>query len=168
MDLYLVRHGEAAPAPPGRPDAERRLTPRGEAEVMGVALGLRVLGVELDALYTSPLLRARQTAELLARGLPGPAPAPCAALDGRTPAEGLLAALAEAGGRVALVGHQPVLGELVVLAIAGIASGGAPLGTASVACLAFAGRPRPGAGRLRWLLTAAQLGALGARLRGSG
>jgi phosphohistidine phosphatase len=63
VELYLMRHGEAAP---GAPDAGRRLTPDGAAAVGRVAARAGVAGVRLDHVYHSGLVRAQQTAELLA------------------------------------------------------------------------------------------------------
>ncbi|HKE11212.1 MAG TPA: histidine phosphatase family protein, partial [Myxococcota bacterium] len=74
MKVYVVRHGEAEEHRPGRRDEERELTRQGKAEFEQVVAGLAALGVRLDAILTSPLIRARQTAEILARALPGPAP----------------------------------------------------------------------------------------------
>jgi phosphohistidine phosphatase SixA len=132
--------------------------------VAGAAGGLRTLGVGLDRLLASPLRRALETARILARELEGPEPDTAAVLDGSAPADAILNELAACGpaDRVGLVGHMPGLGELVTLATTGVASGGAALGTASVARVDFEGRPRPGGGRLRWLLTAEQLARLSA------
>jgi phosphohistidine phosphatase len=163
MEVYVVRHGEAAPAEAASGEEGRRLTPRGEAESRAAAHGLRGLGVRLERVFTSPLRRAVQTAEVLALVIPAPGPETRPVLDGGSSAEAILAAIEGEGASIALVGHQPVLGELVALAVAGIASGGVALGTASVARLEFEGGPRVGAGRLRWLLTADQLGRIAGR-----
>jgi phosphohistidine phosphatase len=163
VQVYLVRHGEAAPPGSGG-DAARRLTKRGRGEATAAGAGLRALGVRLDRLLASPLVRAAETAGLAARALGGPEPEEAGLLDGGSPAEAILAGIGAWGSgddRIALVGHQPVLGELLVLAIAGVAAGGAALGTGSVARLDFEGAPRPGAGRLRWLLRTDHLGRLG-------
>jgi phosphohistidine phosphatase len=154
MELYIVRHAEAEPAAPGAADSGRRLTRHGVGQARAVANGLRALGVTLDRLWTSPLRRAMETATVLSSGLGGPAPEPCDVLDGRAPAEAILDELAvvEDGERVAVVGHMPGLGELVVLAVAP-AGPGVALATASVARVDFTGAPRTGAGRLVWIRT---------------
>jgi phosphohistidine phosphatase len=159
MQVYVVRHAEAEASGGREGDAGRALTPRGRAQAAEAAAGLRSLGVALDRLLASPLLRAQQTATLLAPALGRPGIETVAALDGRAPPEAILAELHACGAeeRVALVGHMPGLGELVALAAAGVGASGVALGTASVARIDFEGRPRAGAGRLRWLLTAAQL-----------
>ncbi len=134
-----------------------------------MAAGLRSLGVALDRLLASPLLRAQQTADLLAREFAidasdeeRPIRETLAELDGSAPPAAILAALGGAARQeaVAVVGHMPGLGELVTLATAGIGASAVPLATASVARIDFDGRPRPGAGRLRWLMRAEQLAGL--------
>ena len=107
MRVFLVRHAAAAP---GTPDDERALTPEGHAEA--VALAERLAGEGLEAVLSSPLLRARQTAEAIARaaGLevtahPGLAPGATAAT--------LRDAVGGRGDRVAAIGHQPDCGNIV-------------------------------------------------------
>lgn len=153
-----MRHAEAEPAG-AEGDAGRRLTARGQLQARAAAAGLRALDVQLDRLLTSPLRRAAETAALLAGELGGPAPEPRAVLDGRAPAGSILEEMAvlAAHARVALVGHMPVLAELVALATAGAAPG---LGTASVALLEFAACPDRGAGTLCWVRSPDQLGTL--------
>jgi len=112
MLLYLVRHGKAAAGPR---DAERPLTADGADEMRRVARRLAKLGVAFDATLASPLVRARQTAEVLAEaGLAGVVEE-CAAL---APGGSLADALdrvahhrARGAEQVALVGHEPTLGE---------------------------------------------------------
>src|SRR5690348_14219470 len=68
--LYLVRHGRAAERGDEWPDDRKRpLTPQGIARFREVVRGLSALGVRIDVIFTSPLVRARQTADLLAAGL---------------------------------------------------------------------------------------------------
>ena len=65
--LYIVRHGIAAlPGTPGIPDDERLLTSKGEKRVRQIARGLAKLELKLDRIVTSPLPRARATAEIIA------------------------------------------------------------------------------------------------------
>jgi phosphohistidine phosphatase len=65
MRILLVRHGEAVPYDTTPVDGRRWLTPRGRAEVRDVAQALAQRGVRLSHVYTSPLVRAVQTAEVL-------------------------------------------------------------------------------------------------------
>jgi phosphohistidine phosphatase len=120
LELYLVRHAVAAERGPDYPDdAQRPLTPEGASRWRRSVAGLRELGVALDVVLASPLTRAHETAELLVAGLrPKPRLVTCDALaPGRKPAEALAviakyAAAPRGGSRLALVGHEPDLGEL--------------------------------------------------------
>jgi len=67
MELYLVRHAEAAP---GDPDELRPLTPNGRKQARSLGQRLRSTGVRADVVLTSPLLRAQETAQIVAAGAP--------------------------------------------------------------------------------------------------
>ena len=113
--LYLVRHGIAAARGPSWPDDTKRpLTPKGTTRVRQIARGLQRLDVDIDVVLTSPLVRAKQTAELLADGLkPSPTLHVTSALSPGVGPAALVEALQsyrKARG-VALVGHEPDLGE---------------------------------------------------------
>ena len=115
-ELYLVRHGVAAERGDDWPDDTKRpLTTTGVSRFREVVDGLVWFGVGLDEIYSSPLVRARQTADLLSAGI-GERP-PVRILDELTPGHDVARVLAELGKRVkrrrvALVGHEPDLGEL--------------------------------------------------------
>src|ERR671928_419875 len=66
--LWLLRHGEAVPHD-AKPDADRELTGRGERQAIAAGEALARLGVEFAACYTSPKVRARDTARLACRAL---------------------------------------------------------------------------------------------------
>jgi phosphohistidine phosphatase len=116
VQVFLVRHAIAAERGPEWPDdSQRPLTHRGVARMRQVVGGLRTLGVRPDVVGTSPLVRARQTADLLEAGLrPKPELVVVPAMaPGHTPTELLAALKALSVGRgLALVGHEPGLGEL--------------------------------------------------------
>jgi phosphohistidine phosphatase len=114
--LYLIRHAIAADRGEDWPDDDKRpLTERGIERFKEAVTGLEALDVEVDEIFTSPLVRARQTAEILAAGVKGkPLVKVLDTLSpGHTPAQ-LLAQLAKHAKRrrIALVGHEPGLGEL--------------------------------------------------------
>jgi phosphohistidine phosphatase len=107
MQLYLVRHADAAS---GEPDELRPLTDAGRQTARELGERLRAEGVRPDAVLSSPLLRARETAAEIARAV-GAAVEPDERLaPGATP-DGVRAAI---GGRdtVVVVGHQPDCGEI--------------------------------------------------------
>lgn len=116
IQLYLIRHGLAGERGEAWPDdAKRPLTTEGVAGLRREAKGLEAFGVVFDRVLTSPLVRARQTADVVAQALaPRGAVVNLDALaPGGTPAA-LIAALAEHArqGSVAVVGHEPDLGRL--------------------------------------------------------
>ena len=139
--LLLLRHGIAEERGGGRPDAERALTDRGRRRTEAVARRLADLGLAVDRLLSSPLVRARQTAEIaVAAGL-APGLGLCGAL---APGVDPLPQLQEwwctpspAGQdrwRLGLVGHEPDLGRLAARLI-GAAAGTISLRKAGVALL---------------------------------
>lgn len=65
MELYLIRHGIAQERTSDRPDEMRSLTAQGREKTRQVAKKLYLLGLRFDAILTSPLVRSRQTAEIL-------------------------------------------------------------------------------------------------------
>ena len=115
-ELYLVRHAVAADRGSEWPDDSKRpLTERGINRFKEAVKGLRRLDVTLDEIFTSPLVRARQTADLLAAGLDGkPAVKVLEALAPGHSAASVMTQLAKVAKRrrVAVVGHEPDLGEL--------------------------------------------------------
>ncbi len=161
MRLYLVRHGEAEEVAREGGDAGRRLTPEGRRELGEGVAGLSRLGTELTQILTSPLARARQTAQILHTDLRGPEPEVWGLLAPGADLDGVLAQLDASQEAVALVGHEPCLGRLVSLAVTGREADGTPLRKGGVACIDFQGTPRPGAGRLVWLLTPKLLRRIG-------
>ena len=115
-ELYLVRHAIAAERGEDWPDDDRRpLTTRGVARFKESVAGLSRLDVAVDEIFTSPLVRAKQTADILAAGLPGkPVVKVIDALSPGHPPSAVMAQLAHTARRrrIALVGHEPGLGEL--------------------------------------------------------
>lgn len=113
-ELWVLRHGEAV-AHDSRPsDDDRELTPRGERQGEAAGIALARLGLELAACYTSPKVRARDTARLCCRSLnvePQEVSDLRAGFDLDAARELLHAH--EPGDRVLLVGHEPDLSRLV-------------------------------------------------------
>ena len=115
-ELYLVRHAIAATRGEEWPDDDKRpLTARGVARFKESVEGLEKLEAGVDEIFTSPLVRAKQTADLLAAGLPGKPPVKI--LDALAPGHDPTSVMAQLARnakrrRIALVGHEPGLGEL--------------------------------------------------------
>src|SRR5438046_7176980 len=108
VQLYLVRHAEAAD---GEPDELRPLTADGRRAARTLGEQLAADGVVPDAVLTSPLLRARETGAELARSV-GLEPEPDERLAPGATAESVRAAVAERGGTVVVIGHQPDCGKI--------------------------------------------------------
>jgi phosphohistidine phosphatase len=106
--LYLVRHAEAAP---GEPDELRALTPEGRRTARDLGERLAADGVRPDAILSSPLLRARETAEELGRAT-GVEPAADERLGFGATAAGVLEAAEAKGETVVAVAHQPDCGRI--------------------------------------------------------
>ena len=66
--LWFLRHGEAIPHG-AKPDSDRELTPRGERQAQAAGRALALLGIEFEHCYSSPKVRARDTARLACEGL---------------------------------------------------------------------------------------------------
>jgi phosphohistidine phosphatase len=111
--LWLLRHGEAVPHE-SKPDSDRELTARGERQSVAAGEGLARLGVEFDACYTSPKLRALGTAKLACRALniePEVAESLADGFDQDDAFELLVAHGDDA--RVLIVGHDPSFTQVV-------------------------------------------------------
>ncbi|HEX6762957.1 MAG TPA: histidine phosphatase family protein [Gaiellaceae bacterium] len=107
MRVLLVRHADAAP---GTPDDTRPLTPDGRSAAR--ALGDRLRAEHVDAVVSSPLLRARETADAVARASGVEATVHEGLAPGAT-ASSLRDAVAGHGETVVAVGHQPDCGDIV-------------------------------------------------------
>lgn len=155
ITLYVVRHGIAAERGDEYPDdAKRPLTPEGIASFREAVEGLSALGVRLDQVLTSPLVRARQTAEILAEILPGRPPiAEVKALTPAGSAAAVVTALGEYGRRssIALVGHEPGVGELAARLVG--ARGTFSFKKGAVCRIDVGALPLTGPGELRWFAT---------------
>ena len=113
QQLWLLRHGEAEPHDT-RPDPERRLTPRGERQAIAAGRALRALGMEFTAAFTSPRVRAADTARLACESL-GIEPVVHEPLSGDFDADDARALMAgqDADARVLVVGHEPDFSQVV-------------------------------------------------------
>jgi phosphohistidine phosphatase len=111
--LWLLRHGEAVPHE-SKPDADRELTARGERQAIAAGKGLARLGVEFTACYTSPKVRARDTARLACEAL-NIEPVEAESLSNGFEREDALELLLahDDDARVLVVGHEPSFSQVV-------------------------------------------------------
>jgi phosphohistidine phosphatase len=161
MNLVLFRHGAAEDretfARSGG-DEERPLTERGRRKVSDAARGLKALLPRLDLLATSPLVRARQTAEILAEtyGRSAPLEVPELAPDAARASLERWLRRQSPDAVLVLVGHEPNLGELARW----LTDGPEPIALkkAGACLLRVSGDLRAGCAALAWLKKASELG----------
>jgi len=155
IDLFILRHGEAGNRMTVvEKDSERPLTPEGRTEMEKIAKSLKAIGLQTDRIYTSPLRRARETAEIAAKILEIPTLEEWDELKPDGSKTGLYRKLARLGqnSRPILVGHEPYLTSMIG-EIMGTTSAKIVLkkgGVAKVRITSFTPRV---SGELRWLLT---------------
>ncbi|MGD9645235.1 MAG: phosphohistidine phosphatase SixA [Pirellulales bacterium] len=168
MLLYIVRHAWAfeRDAEQFPDDRLRPLTPEGTKRFRRVVRRLVRRGVRPSVIATSPLVRCRQTADLLAAQLDDEVP--LEEIDALAPGSDLEAALDWTKGQlqrrddaremqVAWVGHSPDVEELAARLI-GDRGAAIRFAKGAVAAIRFADEPAVAAGRLDWLVTARILG----------
>ena len=154
-ELYLVRHGLAEERGDAWPDDTKRpLTDEGISRMRKAARGLARLGVSVEVVLTSPLVRARQTAEILAGAL-DPRPS-LVNVDSLAPDGAYASVVADLEKharktRLALVGHEPMIGEFA----ARILGSRHPIEfkKGAVCRIDLEDLPPAGPADLRWMLT---------------
>jgi phosphohistidine phosphatase len=113
QQLWLLRHGEAVPHD-SKPDDERELTARGERQSAAAGAALARLAVEFAAIYTSPKVRAADTAKLAAEALNTEPEVEDVLHSGFEAADALeLLGRHDADARVLVVGHDPDFTQVV-------------------------------------------------------
>ena len=150
VELYLLRHADAGDPEEFRgDDAQRPLSNKGRRQASTMGRFLNQRGFKPDAILSSPKIRARQTAELVAAALDTKVQ-----LDARLVGMHDLARLAEivdgAGRKLLLVGHDPEFSELAA-DLTGAAH--LPLKKGGLARIDASLPLSAGGGTLRWLLT---------------
>jgi phosphohistidine phosphatase len=155
LELFLIRHGEAAERGDEYPDDTKRpLTSKGIAKLRKQVRALDALGVGFDQIVTSPLVRTKQTADVFAQGLKSKPPVTSsgALAPGGTPAAVMQEVARHAGkGRVALVGHEPDIGDLAARLIG--ARRPIAFKKGAICRIDFDELPPKGAGELKWFVT---------------
>jgi phosphohistidine phosphatase len=160
-ELYLIRHGVAEERGDAWPDdAKRPLTDDGTSQMRKAARGLARLGVAFDVVLTSPYVRTRQTADIIATAFQERPPV--VAIESLAPGGSIQSVLSDLErqtrrSRIALVGHEPNIGELA----ARLAGARYPIEFKKGAVCRIDVKTFPaGPGRLRWFMTSKILRAL--------
>lgn len=162
--IYLVRHGVAEDFSDSGRDFDRHLTSEGQEKMTRAAAGLQSLGVAVDLLISSPLVRATETADEIARTYSAAQRDVWDELACGVD-EIALTARVEAldpSANVMLVGHEPDIGEILAYWLTGRTSGFyTRVRKGSVSCVAAGSLPPNGNTMLEWMMTAKQLGRIG-------
>jgi phosphohistidine phosphatase len=165
--ILILRHGVAEDrekvARTGGADGGRALTPEGRKRIKRCVDGLHHLVPQVSLIATSPVLRALQTAEILARQYKK---APLVETESLVPGgsgSDLLDWLREQASddTLALVGHEPDLGHWVSWVLTGSDRPFMQLGKGGACLIEFSNQPVPGRAQLHWLLPPRQLRRLG-------
>jgi phosphohistidine phosphatase len=160
MQVFVVRHAVAHERDRKRwpDDRLRPLTAAGNRKFRKAAGGLARLLPRNAVILTSPWLRARETAGILAAAHGGRF-VECPELAGSEPTRAVFELLRlHARSALVIVGHEPALGKFVAAALG---AGGARIAfkKGGAACLEFARRASPGVATLRWFATPKMLRA---------
>ena len=155
MDLLLLRHGEAGRSSRLPGDSKRSLTNEGKQEIMDLSYGLQTLEIKFDHIFSSPLVRAKQTAEIVVKSIKYKGK--IEELDSLRP-EGnrlefysILSKLKQ-DSVVLVVGHEPYLSEMISEGISQ-SSCRINLKKAGLARMRILSTLPKIKGELRWLLT---------------
>jgi phosphohistidine phosphatase len=163
MNLYLLRHGIAVePGTRGyEKDADRPLTPEGERKLWQIAEAMGSLDLSFDLILSSPYLRARQTAEIVAKALK--ARKSLELSDSLTPGGStkklvdFLDRLQPPPDNVLLVGHEPYLSGLISLLVAGDTTSEVVMKKGALCKLSTESLKHGRCAALAWLLTPKQM-----------
>lgn len=168
MELLIVRHAVAEDkdvfAETGRPDDERPLTDKGRKKMKRAARGLHALVPEIALLATSPLVRARETADFVAGAYGIDDIVVDDVLHPDSSFDAFVDWARERGSDspVCIVGHEPHLSGLATWLMCGDTESRLELGKGGACLLSFDATVKRGGATLCWLLTSKQLEAIGA------
>jgi phosphohistidine phosphatase len=157
MDLLVIRHGQAEPHGDASSDAARRLTDEGRKKMRRGARGLCKLAPELDTLISSPLVRAVETAQIVAEAYGGLDFEQTPVLEPDGEPKEVADFLSSRSGTVAIVGHEPLLTLLVTWFLSGLRTSMLEMKTGGACLLRFPDEIGAGRGRLIFLATPWQL-----------
>lgn len=156
MNLILVRHAIAFERDPTRwpDDSQRPLTQMGIERFEQSARGLKRVAGKVDLVLSSPFVRAAQTARILQEVAGWPKFVPCVELETSHDPQSLVGFLQQnhTHGVVALVGHEPLLGELAGVLLSGAGSPAQSFKKGGAACFRSESGVNEGAMTLSWWL----------------
>ena len=163
MDDYLLRHGKAEKIRPGISDADRRLTKKGREEILAAGRWIAAQGLQFDLVAVSPLVRAQETAGIIADCLGGKNRlvtwkelAPGGSQDAVCHLIGKHADL----HAILLVGHEPLLSALISRIITGNENAGIVMSKGALAKIRKYSPAIIQSGELHWLMTASQMAGI--------
>jgi len=166
MELYILRHGLAVEqgTPGYHDDGERPLTPKGERKLWRIAEAMEALEISFDLILSSPYLRARQTAGVIAAAFNTRKKLEfCDDLIPGGSSKRLIQFLSEmkpAPGSILLVGHEPYLSGLISLLISGESSVSIVMKKGGLCKLTVKVLRHARCASLEWLLTPKQMGLM--------
>jgi phosphohistidine phosphatase len=166
MELYVLRHGVAEPRESGKypEDRNRPLTPAGMKKMKEIAAGMKNMGVEFDLILSSPYLRARQTAEIVAKEYKEPRKLKIS--DNLEPGRSFGEIAAElqenftTNRSMIIVGHEPFLSAVISALLSGADTIAMNLKKGGLCKLRMESMSHPMRATLEWLLTPKQLRAV--------
>ena len=158
MELFVLRHAIAADRGEHAEDAARPLTRGGEAKLRKIVQSFGALEVAVEVIVTSPLVRARQTADIVGEHLRTPVIADDRLCAGATPSDFVAALHAHASQRdVMVIGHEPDLSGLIATLVTGEATAEFRLKKAGLARITVQSLRAGRCGQLQWLLWPKQM-----------
>ena len=160
MLLYIMRHGLAEEPTPKSDDGARKLTEKGADKIRKAAAGMSASTIVFNAIITSPITRAMETAQIVATEMSVSKPRAVPELStGASPASALEAlSKLRLPESVLVVGHEPTLSRLASLLLTESSEAlGIRLKQCGVIALEFPDRIERGAAQLRWMMTQRQL-----------
>lgn len=153
LNLILMRHGIAEPLGPGiSRDADRPLTDKGRERTRQMARAALEWCGPPDSIWSSPLLRARQTAEIVGRLAGRSVDSVTELRPGGDPVKLLLRIRADNCGSIWLTGHMPDLSILAAVCLTGQPEPFLDFKKAGLALIRFRSLPAPGTGELEALI----------------
>jgi len=165
IEVIFLRHGIAMDQEDwDGDDRSRPLTKEGADRTKSAVRGLRALKVRADILWSSPLKRARQTAEIAKTELPFTSKIELIEdLSPEAAPDALIARLADVkrGTIVFCVGHEPHLSTTISSMISGKTAASVDMKKAGACSIRFTAGPKSGAGVLQWLVPPKILRLLG-------